>query len=372
MSILLCGRALCVVFLASLVSPIAASAEADEAKETKTTQFTFSGYADVYYLDDFSPTPFSNREITPSGLSPVYSFAKQNRFDLNHALVDAKFTTDSVRGALGIQAGTYVETNYANENSVVRHLFEAQIGFKPGSAPIWIDAGIFSSHIGLESAVSKDDWTPTRSIMADNTPYYESGVKVTWDPNARWEYTLLLLQGWQEIDSQSGNKAVGTEIIFKPTDAWVVNSSTYLGQSPNSRARLRRYFHDFYITWQATKTWAFALSTDVGFDQTSVTNRSLQSWISATFLARWQFAQKWSATARAEAYHDPHGLTLATGTPNNFVALGESINLDWHPSSSLLVRLELRSIRSRDQIFIDQRGPSDLDSFATVSTAVSF
>jgi len=38
---------------------------------------------------------------------------------------------------------------------------------------LWIDAGIFGSHIGIESAVGKDSWNSTRNISADNSPYYE-------------------------------------------------------------------------------------------------------------------------------------------------------------------------------------------------------
>ena len=164
---------------------------ADVSRTIDSIPFTFSGSLDLYYVDDFADTPFPDRQITPSGVSPVYSDSRKDRLAVNQALLAADFATDWVRGDLGVEAGTYVQKNYADEDEV-----------------------------------AKDDWTPTRSLMADNTPYYESGAKITWDPNARWEYCLCLLQGWQEIGSKNSNKAIGTQVQFKPVAAVLFNSST--------------------------------------------------------------------------------------------------------------------------------------------------
>ncbi len=36
------------------------------------------------------------------------------------------------------------------------------------------------SHIGFESAVGSDCWNLTRSILAENSPYFESGIKLNY------------------------------------------------------------------------------------------------------------------------------------------------------------------------------------------------
>src|SRR5438105_3185261 len=133
------------IFFVAVLSTVSA-ARADVAQTLGSVPFTFSGYVDGYYVDDSADTPFHDRQITPSGVSPDYSHARKDRLDINHALLDAKFATDRVRGALGAQAGTYVKKNYAIEDDIVQHIFEAQLGFKPvASIPLWIDAGIFAS-----------------------------------------------------------------------------------------------------------------------------------------------------------------------------------------------------------------------------------
>ncbi len=363
----------------ALLVPLLALVAAGWARGDVTHTFdsvpvTFSGYLDTYYVADQADTPFAYRQITPAGATPDYSHSRKDAIDINHALLDAKFATASVRGAIGVQAGTYVRKNYAAEDDVAQHLYEAQVGFKPAAgANLWVDAGIFASHIGLESAVSKDNPTPTRSIMADNTPYFESGAKITWEANKRWTYSALLLQGWQQIGSKNPNKAVGTQVQFKPNDANVLNSSTYFGQSPNSpAARLRRYFHDFYWTWQANKAWSFAFATDVGADERSPQDRSLLVWTSAAAIARWQFASQWAVAGRAEHYRDPHGLTISTGTPDNFVATGASVNLDYQPDPHVLCRLEVRTLGAQHAIFVEQNGLAAANGYASASMALSF
>ncbi|WP_133272779.1 outer membrane beta-barrel protein [Hymenobacter radiodurans] len=44
-----------------------------------------------------------------------------------------------------------------------------------------MDTGIFTSHLGFELALSKDNWTLSRSLMAKNSPYYEAGVRITYE-----------------------------------------------------------------------------------------------------------------------------------------------------------------------------------------------
>ena len=350
------------------------AARADINHTFNAVPFTFSGYVDTYYVDDFADTPFPDRQITPSGVSPDYSHSRKDRLSVNHALLDAKFAADRFRGALGVQAGTYVQKNYAIENDVAKHLYEAQLGFKPvADSNVWIDAGIFASHIGLESAISKDNLTLTRSLMAENTPYYEAGAKITWDASKQWSLCLCLLQGWQQIGSQNPNKAIGTQVQFKPNDALVFNSSTYLGQSPNSPgARLRRYFHDFYVTWQATKEWSLAFMTDVGADERSTRDRKLDGWFSATAIAKWQFAPQWAVAGRVEHYRDPHGLTIPTGTRDNFVATGGSLNLDYQPDPHVLLRVEVRTLGAQHAVFVERGGLNDTNSYATASMTLAF
>ena len=103
--------------------------------------------------------------------------------------------------------GTYANSNLAAEPGVLKNIFEANAGVKISKKKkLWIDAGIFESHIGFESAIGKNCWNLTRSISADNSPYYESGIKLSYtSDNEKWFLSGLILNGWQRIQRVNGN-----------------------------------------------------------------------------------------------------------------------------------------------------------------------
>ena len=90
---------------------------------------------------------------------------------MNLAFVKGSYNTDSVRANLALAAGSYMNANYAPEPGALNNIYESNVGLKLSNKNnLWLDAGVFSSHIGFESAVGKDNWTLTRSIGADDTP----------------------------------------------------------------------------------------------------------------------------------------------------------------------------------------------------------
>jgi len=109
-----------------------------------------------------------------------------------------------------------MNANYATEPGILGNLYESNVGIKlSGSNNLWLDVGVFSSHIGFESAVGKSNWTLTRSLAAENTPYFESGAKISYtSDNDNWFVSVLILNGWQHIKPVEGNTlpAFGTQI----------------------------------------------------------------------------------------------------------------------------------------------------------------
>jgi len=350
--------------------PILASAA---VAQTVFGPVTITGFADAYYSYEFGDSSTRDRQVTPSGVTPVYSHSRNNEFNINNAFIDAKYAADNVRAGLGLQAGTYVDANYAAETQSMRHLYEAVAGFKLAEG-LWVDAGIFASHIGLESAVSKDNWTLTRSLVADNTPYFETGAKFTYDPNPKWTFALLVLNGWQNIRDNNSNKAVGTQIQYKPTATLLFNSSTFFGEARNAPDddKRMRYFHNFFFTDQIISKFSIGGQFDVGFEEKSSTDSSLNNWYSGMVMARYQFTDRYAASARIEYYHDADGITIATGTADNFVARGGSVGFDYAPAKNLLWRIELRTLHADHAIFVHSDGLKKDSTYATTSIAVSF
>jgi len=174
---------------------------------------TFSGYLETYYSYDFgNPT---NQERQPF----FYSYNRHNEVNLNIGFAKASYNTDQVRGNLALMTGTYPQYNLAGEQALLKNVFEANAGVKMSKKHnLWLDVGIMPSHIGFESAIGKDCWNLTRSILGDNSPYYEAGIKLGYTSKSEKLYlAILYLNGWQKIQRAVGNQtpAFGTQVTYK-------------------------------------------------------------------------------------------------------------------------------------------------------------
>lgn len=141
----------------------------------ETPKIKITGYLETYYGYDFNEPLDHNRP------NFVYSHNRHNEVNLNLGFIKAAYDSGKIRANFALMAGTYTNANLAAEQGVFKNIFEANAGVKLSETHnLWIDAGIFSSHIGFESAISKDCWVLTRNISSENTPYYESGAKITY------------------------------------------------------------------------------------------------------------------------------------------------------------------------------------------------
>jgi hypothetical protein len=337
--------------------------------QDSTGALTISGYGEAYYQYDFNKPADNNRP------GFIYSHNRHNEFNINLAFIKAAYSANRVRANVALAAGTYMNANYSAEPGVLKNIFEANAGIRIGKKNLWLDAGICGSHIGFESAISKDCWTLTRSILAENSPYFESGAKLTYtSDNGKWLLSGLALNGWQRITRVSGNSLMswGTQLQFKPTDKILLNSSTFIGTDKPDSARLSRFFHNFYGIFNVTDKFGITAGFDIGTEEKAPGSNSSNTWYSPVLILKYVFNDKWAIAARGEYYSDENGVIIATGTPNGFKTTGFSFNIDHSPAKNALVRLELRNLGSKDDIFVNPPGVTANTTYFTTSIAVSF
>lgn len=338
--------------------------------DSAQSPLSFSAYIETYYAYDFGQPTNHNR---PSFL---YSHNRHNEFNLNLGLVKAMYQKKGVRANLGLAAGTYMNANYAPELGVMRHVFEANAGVKLSKRKdIWVDAGIFASHIGFESAIGKDCWTLTRSLLAENSPYYESGVKVAYtSDNGKWFISGLLLNGWQRIQRIDGNNtlAAGHQLSFKPNAKITLNSSSFIGSDKPDSIRQMRYFHDFYGIFQLNNKVALTVGFDIGAEQIAKGSKRYHAWYSPIALLKVSPDEKNNIAARLEYYSDPHGIIIPTGTPNGFKTWGYSLNYDRAIRDNITWRMEARGFSGKDKTFERKTGLTNTNFCIATALAIAF
>ncbi len=350
--------------LAALSMGLYANAQEQQPK------IKITGYVEAYYGYDFNKPVNNNRP------GFIYSHNRSNEVNLNLGFIKGSYDDGSIRANLAIMAGSYANANFAAEPGVLKNIYEANAGIKLSKdANLWLDAGIFSSHIGFESAVSKDCWVLTRNMSSENTPYFETGAKITYgSDDGKFTAALLYLNGWQRITRQDGNSqpAGGLQLTWKPTDKFTVNYSNYLGTEGVDADRVTRFYNNFYGIFQVTDQFGLTLGFDYGTQQKTKGNDDKNEILSPVAIAQYKFADQWAVAGRVEYYQDKDGFFIATGTPNGFKTTGYSMNLDYSPIPNAMVRLEGKLYDSKDKVFVRNANPVAHNAAVTASIAVSF
>ena len=354
------------IFLSLLFAAGSGYAQTDSIKP----KVSFSGYAETYFTYDFGNPINHNRP------GFVYAFNRHNEVNLDLGFVKAAYESEHVRANLSLAAGTYMNANYAAEPGVLKNIYEGNVGVKISKTKnVWIDAGVLPSHIGFESAVSKDCLTLTRTILADNSPYFETGAKISYTTdNGKWFLSGLVLNGWQRIQRVDGNNtpAFGHQLTYKPNEKVTLNSNSFIGNDKPDSVKQMRYFHNFYGVFQLSDKFAITTGFDIGAEQKFKGSDSYNSWYSPVLIAHITPNAKNSIALRGEYYSDEKGVIIGTGTTNGFKTFGYSINYDYMIRDNAIWRMEARGFSSKDKVFTKDNNPTNNNFFVTTSIAVSF
>lgn len=369
------------VLMALLNIPVLAAWSQTSDTTIAARNLTLSGYIETYYTHDFTAP-----KTAPERPGFLNNHKRNREVNINLALLKGAYTTQRIRANLAIQVGTYPQYNYAAEQDLVQNIFEANVGVRlTKTREWWLDAGVIPSHIGFESALSKECWTLTRSIVAENSPYYLSGAKLTYtSPDSRWTLLGGMFNGWQRIrrlDGYSG-MSISTQVQFRPSDRIILNWSTFWGSDRPDSLQQGRMYHNLYALWQPDRRWGVIFGFDVGADdQTRRVNGRLEKkpkafWYSPVAIVRYTATDRLRLALRVEYYDDRYGVITGIArrpqTPNGFQTLGYSVNFDYVITPQALFRVEGKRYDSRDAIFETTHGLGRTNTALTTSLAVNF
>lgn len=357
--------ALALAILVSRGTPVWAQAPADTAATVK-----FGAFVDGYYAYDFNRPNAIDRAFTTQP-------ARHNEFNVNLAHVEAVLSGAKVRGRLAVQFGTSVQSNYAGEprvgaysgGDVSRFVQEAVVGVKL-SPTLWIDGGIFLSHIGSESWISRDNLTYTRSLIAEFSPYYQSGVKLTWQATPSLSAQLDVVNGWQNVSETNSSKAVGARLDWTASPKVTLSAYNFVGnEAPDTVDAQLRMFQGASVRLVPTEKVTLVGSFDYGFqDLVGETGR----WYGTSVIAHVQATPRTALVARVERYADPKQVIVVTGGAHAFRANGASVGIDVTPAPRVLWRSEVRTMAARDPVFPGRDGVKDGNTFLVSSLALTF
>ncbi|MBF6642419.1 porin [Flavobacterium sp. J49] len=335
------------------------------AQENKALKLSFSGYLETYYAYDF------NRPETQAKLPFMYNYNRHNEFNINVGVLRAKAEYDNAYATIALHSGTYVEDNFTNENTKI--ISEAYLGlYLDETKKSTVEVGILPSYIGFESATSASNLTLTRSLLAENSPYFMTGAKYTYKPNGKWLFSGLVTNGWQRINKPDKNvsPALGSQIVFKPSTQSTFNWSTFIGKELYYNEWGMRYFSNLYWDKQWNSKWRTILGFDAGLQTDVADNDTKLFWMSPAVLAQYSWTSKWQTAFRIEYYQDKNNVMVGVG--DAFKTFGTSFNLDYLINDKVKFRTEARYLSGQEKVFVKETSLTNDNLCITTSLSFEF
>ena len=315
-----------VALLLGLPAPLRAQTVSTDSSRS----ITIGAFVDAAYAFDVNRPATRDRAFTTQP-------ARHNEFTVNLAFVEATVARRRVRGRLALQAGTSVQANYAAEprqgavsgDALSRTVQEAYVGYQL-TPTLWIDAGVFFSHLGMETWVSRDNPVYTRSLVADFSPYYSTGVRATWQLSSAVTARVDVVNGWQNMSENNEDKSLGVRVDVAANATTTVSWYGYAGNEPGAQ---RRLFNGVGVLSRLSDRAELLAQVDVGWQQyrDSLTAAAQSSgWYGATLITRYWVRPSLAVVARAERFADGNQIVVRTGGPLPLVYPGLVVSAQVH------------------------------------------
>jgi Putative beta-barrel porin-2, OmpL-like. bbp2 len=350
----------------------AASDAYDEIREGAALDV--HGLADLYLVHNF--------DNPASGVNRLRAFDfHADQAALGYLRVTLAHRPRRVGFRLDVGAGDTADVYRAEDPAVAPHPELARVTsyveqafvtvLVPLGREIQVDAGRFSTPVGLEDNESLPNWNYSRSLLFTwAEPSLHTGVRLTCKVVAELALSLFWVNGWNSVFLDgNGMRALAGAATWKPRDELEL-VLVYMGGLERPPTNLSgplsfRNLVDAYVLWRVSSRLATAATVDYGNDRGA-------DWWGVSGYARAQVTRWLALALRGEYFADPKGFT--TGTAQRLAELTATVELRGEVRRlRLLLRLEWRHDQSSALVFDGQRqGTERQQDTLTVALLAAF
>lgn len=354
------------IFFALLLAVVTSTLTAQD-----TNTLRIGAYVDAYYNYDLNE---------PAGATQQYlvNSRRHNMFSINLAAVDIEYNSDRVRGRFTPGFGDYIIANYNLEFQSLKNLVNASVGVKLlKNKEVWLDAGVMEAPFSYENAFSKNQIMYSRSLAAEASPYYITGVKLSAPLSKNVSGALYVVNGWQQITDVNNQKSIIGNLEFHPDNVNINLSAIYGNETNIVNTTFReRLLVDFNMSYKAKHSpLSFAFG---GYYGSQVIGDNTFEWWQANIASSLAIGKKFSLSGRVEHFNDPNAIMYIDLLPRTidtrFQVSSLSIGGNWKISDNALLRLEGRNFISQNgDVYADSEGnPTNSSLLFWASIAVNF
>lgn len=274
---------------------------------------------------------------------------RNNQFGLNLAQVGLEYKSKLLRSNITLHYGDIPESVWPKTFNLIQ---EAHAGFRITKG-LWLDAGFFRTHIGVESVQPRENVTSSMAVLTYYEPYYLSGAKLTYEVTPKLSLQINVFDGYNEYLENNKNKALGFSALYEVNDdiAITYNFLTCDETPDNVKTKHQRYFNNLYATLVFNK-FSLGLEANYGWQNNSLSTDTtkIAPFYSGLAVAKYQFIKKLAAYARGEYFSDYNRVLTGTTNIGNYIK-GTTVGFEYKLLKNSALSLEGRILESDNLIF---------------------
>ena len=234
------------------------------SQETKH-QLTLSTYIDTYFAG-------YDNDIGQEDFQPfITAGSRDNSFGINVAQLGLKYEHKKIRGNIVLHYGDIPQATWSGDFNTMQ---EANFGVKLCDG-LWLDAGFFTTHIGTESFLPKNNLLSHTAYLTFNEPFYQAGARLSYDAAEDWYYEVWALNGYNDFVDNNDAKSVGALINYNITQNTSITYTNLYGRESEDGfdREQNRLYQNIYLNHH----WNEKIFLIVGFDYGTQTNSALEN-----------------------------------------------------------------------------------------------
>jgi hypothetical protein len=295
------------------------------------------------------------------------------------AVSNASVTVDGRYGPVDVliiaQTGLLTSTDYAAEPSqplgggagessadLWRHLQQGVIGWD-AHEQVRVEAGVFSSPIGVEAMAAKDGWTFSRSNLFFGLPFYHTGARVHVSVADGMRVSVGVVNGWNSV-VDNNRRPSGYVQLSADTDR-IDGSLLYFGGVERgldaAEGQPWRHLIDAWVQASVHPRVAISVHGDIGMEEGKT---GTDQWVGGAVALRGEIAPRVAIAARGDllaekATPGTSALFWPTDADGRGRLASATATLEVKPVSVLQLRLEGRYDRGLAPMFFDRTVAED-------------
>ncbi len=307
-----------ICFVASVAS-LFASAEG---------KFTLTGYVDTYYTSD-------NLDKEYQDFTSINH--EREKFSLNIAYLLFKYSDSSYRAKIGLQEGDIAKSSWFEEP---QNIEQANIGIRLTKG-LWLDGGIFTTHIGGEWTHPRMNYFSSHSSVTFFQPAYQAGVKLSYELNEHWSADFHIINGNHLFGDNNSQKTLAYSLSYESDFISAFYAGMTGNEEPKGRKPRNHTYHNVFLEMRLSENFGTKVQFDAASIKSNSKNKSL-NWFYGYFVqSQYKFNEKYAASARYSYYSDVEGTYGIDAA-----GYDASLAIEYKPVANSYIRLESRYMKN--------------------------